>query len=660
MKKYFCWLMILFIGVACQEEKVQNIEEPQEEMKEVKMAALNICGDTEDADILLLCADGSYILCDADNQEGYSVLYMNDSINNDFENGLTVFLDENGIPVMASSSDGQFVFKNVTGDSFDFAFIDKQNEISYYNDIKFDFQSIQSRSMFTTRSIFDPWIDSWKTLTSGGWDEHNKKAIVPFLCKIASFAITAGDAVWGTGQFSLAQTFISELYKSSYDRNKLLDDCYFATGIFSLGLSGIDYGKYYKNGELVFTPKSFELSLLAALLNNYGDSELEKLGQIEEWVGPHFDTEEWRISLSTNLLECYPDDDWYLVDVRSKAKWDIDESQIDHNWCEVKKLDVQVALHVKPNEGENDRTCNLVIYAKNSTEIAPVSLTIKQSGIVFELSEEKLSFTQDGGSKGVYITSNDNIKSWDVTSYPTWCKIEKGYFSFFVDVDKSEDKKRNGIITVTAMTKRGLSVDRYISVEQIVIPLCPDNNHPHAIDLGLPSGTKWACCNVGASAVEQYGNYYAWGETKPKDVYSWNTYKYYDRNNNVCVNIGSDIAGTGYDAARVNWGAPWCLPSLMQVQELIDNTTSTWVSQNGVYGRKFTGANGSTIFLPAAGYRMNSALDDAGASGCYLSSTLDDLQYASYDLYFSSYIAGWKGYGHCRCYGLTMRPVRYN
>ena len=457
--------MILLVGVACQEEKVQKNEEPKDEMKEVKMAALNVCGDTENADILLLCDDGSYILCEAENSEGYSVVYMNESLENKFENGLSVFLDENGTPIMATSSKGTFVFKNVSYDSFDCAFIDNQNEISYYNNIQFDFQSMQSRSSLTTRSIFDPWIDSWRTLTSSGWDEHNKKAIVPFLCKIASFAITAGDAVWGTGQIGLAQTFLSELYKSGYYKNEWLDDLFFGTGMTSLSLSGIDLKNFLNNGNVVFTPKKFGLSYLAYLLNEYGDNQLEKLGQIEEWVGPHFDTEEWRISLSTNLLECYPDDDWYLVDVSSKAMWDIDESQIDHNWCEVKKLDVQVAVHVKPNEGENDRTCNLVIYAKNSTEIAPVSLTIKQSGIVFELSEEKLSFTQDGGSKGVYITTNENIKSWDVTSYPSWCKIEKGNYSFFINVFKNDGEKREGIITVTAYRNGGI-LNKEILIEQ--------------------------------------------------------------------------------------------------------------------------------------------------------------------------------------------------
>ena len=89
---------------------------------------------------------------------------------------------------------------------------------------------------------------------------------------------------------------------------------------------------------------------------------------------------------------------------------------------------------------------------------------------------------------------------------------------------------------------------------------CPDNNHPHMIDLGLPSGTKWACCNVGASKPEDYGDYYAWGEvnewgdiTGSKNDYSWKTYAYCDGSEEGCFFLGNDIAKTNWDAAHVKW-----------------------------------------------------------------------------------------------------------
>jgi hypothetical protein len=178
-----------------------------------------------------------------------------------------------------------------------------------------------------------------------------------------------------------------------------------------------------------------------------------------------------------------------------------------------------------------------------------------------------------------------------------------------------------------------------------------------AVDLGLPSGTKWANMNVGAEKPEDYGSYFAWGETQPKDVYSWDTYQYGSSEDNV-VNIGSDIAGTGYDAATANWGSPWRMPSLAQIQELIDNTTSIWTIQNGVQGREFTGSNGGSVFLPAAGYRWYGELFNAGSNGYYWSSTLNESDpFLAYGLYFSSGYAGWSYFDY-RYDGHTVRPVR--
>jgi hypothetical protein len=118
------------------------------------------------------------------------------------------------------------------------------------------------------------------------------------------------------------------------------------------------------------------------------------------------------------------------------------------------------------------------------------------------------------------------------------------------------------------------------------------------VDLGLPDGTKWATCNVGASTPEGYGDYYAWGETTTKTTYS--DYNWVFDN----VNINFDIAGTQYDVAHVKWGSTWKMPTLEQTKTLIENCTHVWTTQNGVKGMKFTGPNGNSIFLPAAGYNF--------------------------------------------------------
>ena len=167
-----------------------------------------------------------------------------------------------------------------------------------------------------------------------------------------------------------------------------------------------------------------------------------------------------------------------------------------------------------------------------------------------------------------------------------------------------------------------------ISVTVKAAPLsCPDGNHPHLIDLGLPSKTKWACCNVGATKPEEYGGYYAWGETEEKKVYDWSTYIHCDGSSSTCHDLGSDISGTEYDVAHVKWGGDWVMPTLDDIKELLNNCTSEWTTLNRVKGMKFTSKkNSNSIFLPAAGYYWAVGLESAGSDGLYWSST----QYPSY------------------------------
>lgn len=186
--------------------------------------------------------------------------------------------------------------------------------------------------------------------------------------------------------------------------------------------------------------------------------------------------------------------------------------------------------------------------------------------------------------------------------------------------------------------------------------LCSDENHPHMIDLGLPSGTKWACCNVGASAPEGYGGYYAWGETEEKSNYTWSTYSYCNGSYDTCYDIGSNISGTSYDVACVKWGGSWRMPTYTQMCELIDNCTSTWTTQNGVYGQLVTGSNGNSIFLPAAGDRVGTSLINAGSSGYYwLSTVYESLSHLACRLFFNN--SYFLRYYDNRYYGFSVRPV---
>ena len=189
------------------------------------------------------------------------------------------------------------------------------------------------------------------------------------------------------------------------------------------------------------------------------------------------------------------------------------------------------------------------------------------------------------------------------------------------------------------------------------ITTCPDDNHPHMIDLGLPSGTKWACCNVGASSPEEYGGYYAWGETEEKDYYDWSTYKY-GRYWEDCDYIGSNIAGTQYDVAHVKWGGSWRIPTVEQIHELYNNCSWKWKTNYGVKGQLVTGPNGEKIFLPAAGGVLSIGLFLEGSHGfCWSSIPYpNQSEGSSYHLSFDSAGWGWNNGGN-RMNGESVRPV---
>lgn len=196
------------------------------------------------------------------------------------------------------------------------------------------------------------------------------------------------------------------------------------------------------------------------------------------------------------------------------------------------------------------------------------------------------------------------------------------------------------------------------------------------VDLGLPSGLLWATRNVGASSPEDYGDYFAWAETSPKSVYYWTTYQYtcnddgdgltkYCNSSSYGCNGFTDNLTTlqpSDDAATANWGSGARMPTKEEWQELREHCTSTWTTQNGVNGIFFTGPNGNTLFLPAAGNRFESNLGAVGSRCLYWSSSLNTggssrswtLRFESEDSTTSPYLYS----GSRRCSGNSVRAVR--
>ncbi len=207
------------------------------------------------------------------------------------------------------------------------------------------------------------------------------------------------------------------------------------------------------------------------------------------------------------------------------------------------------------------------------------------------------------------------------------------------------------------------------AIINIILNLVVEEEHEW-VDLGLPSGTLWATCNVGASNPEELGSYFAWGETATKDFYDWSTYKWCNNNymkmTKYCTvsNYGND----GFvdnkteldfedDAAYVNWGPSWRIPSYEQFEELCTSCTSLWTQHNGVNGLMFTGPNGNNLFLPATGMLWGKGLGGVGADGYYWSRTLYNYPNDALILIFKSNVLS---YWDCsyRSIGLTVRAVR--
>ena len=196
--------------------------------------------------------------------------------------------------------------------------------------------------------------------------------------------------------------------------------------------------------------------------------------------------------------------------------------------------------------------------------------------------------------------------------------------------------------------------------EYSCINLSMDGGDPYpvaqAIDLGLPSGTKWASWNIGAFKPEDDGILFAWGETEICGFYWWSDYSHCDGSESSCHDLGDCISGTEYDVAHEKWGGAWQIPSVEQVDELLANCSARWTIVNDVYGIQFTGPNGNNIFLPAGGDGWGSENRYHGSRGLYWTGSVY-LNYRSYayGLYFEDGDAH-RGQSR-RYYGQSIRPV---
>ena len=228
-----------------------------------------------------------------------------------------------------------------------------------------------------------------------------------------------------------------------------------------------------------------------------------------------------------------------------------------------------------------------------------------------------------------------------------------------------------GTAIITCSANDGSGVTATCTVKVRVDHSGTINGHDY-VDLGLPSGTLWATMNVGADSPEDYGDYFAWGETVGYDdgytTFDWTNYRHCKGSENTLTKYCND-SNYGYngftdtltelepedDAAYVYWGRKWRMPTDAQWAELRTECTWSWTTKNGVNGSLGTGPNGNSIFIPAAGNRYSDSLINAGSCGHYWSRSL-----ATGGIALGVAIDSDGAYGDYsdRRYGLSVRPVR--
>ena len=333
-------------------------------------------------------------------------------------------------------------------------------------------------------------------------------------------------------------------------------------------------------------------------------------------------------------------------------------------------------------------------------------LSYHEAAVVLSFLVDKTGTRADDGKESIF--AGTDITSFDEMVYFTGLtRIDDGAFAGCTElaaitipenIESIGDNAFNGCtglesITVTAETPPTIGEDAFANTGDcpIIVPNGAEDEYiaawseyedrihtnrytePEAVDLGLPSGLKWASFNLGASKPEEYGEYFAWGETEPKDAYTWSNYKWcIDGNDHAITKYCSissrfDYGYNGFtdgkiildpedDAAYVNLGGKWRIPADWEWAELLDNCSSAWTTENGVYGCRFTSnLNNNSIFFPAAGVCINSSLYFTD-SCTFWSSSLDTYSSDSAMLAFfgpdEMEIDGASRYG-----GPTIRPV---
>ncbi len=328
---------------------------------------------------------------------------------------------------------------------------------------------------------------------------------------------------------------------------------------------------------------------------------------------------------------------------------------------------------------------NASIHGMSWTSTKPQVASVSGMGLVTALSAGNTTITVMVGGKtaSCNITVQGGIVSVSSISLnKTALEMVEGtteILTVFVSPDNATDKTvvwsssdmavstvdGEGKVTAVKEGTAIITAKAGDKTAQCTVTVVNSSCDAEAIDLGL--SVKWASCNVGASKPEEYGDYFAWGETEPKDRYDWSTYVWCGGSEKTLTKYNT-VSSYGTvdnettlevvdDVARSKWGDGWRMPTDEECTELRNNCTFSWTTQGGKNGYKVTSKiNGNSIFLPAAGVWSETALFFDSSYGTYWSSSLDP-ESPNCAWYFDFYSYTVKRFNDCRYYGRSVRPV---
>ncbi len=464
-KQSFLYLLVAVTMLisACS----QNEPSMSGKKKKLTYAAINLNDTTLDADILVAANDRSYMVCDVNYKDKCGTLFFSVTSKKHLNEGFLIYMDSTGTPMMLRTpKQDEYYFKNVTESGCDVAHKAANGEISYFWDVELEEGAAKSglprrAPASWSDAITSPFTTWWADASSFDWtwDKHQRKAILPFLAKVTSFAITAVTAVGEGDAIGVLITIYEESLKSGLVDGSLMTyiDAYGQWSEFK------DHYKAVTEGVAVEDVKGFAIGKIASTLNDYADDALTNIATFEEISWDIFNHPENHIALSRYMLN-YPQSGGIgLVKVTAQPGWYCNPNSLP-SWCRctVDQENNQLNFTVEANESATVREATLLVYPPS--RVQPARLTIKQNGYAFMLDPTSLTFTGPVDYKAILVQTNDQVETWRVKSCPGWLMHERSETTIWLVTQGNASGTKTGSVVVEATFYDGSTVTKSCAV----------------------------------------------------------------------------------------------------------------------------------------------------------------------------------------------------